>query len=107
MAGVSEDNARPVAKALRALAHPARLRALSHATEGEKLSASKLRAEMPDVALQTLSYHVRCLADAGYLQTVGQVPSRGGVEHLYLITPRGIKLVAALGALADLIALID
>jgi DNA-binding HxlR family transcriptional regulator len=94
MATDDDAAAAELAEALSGLAHPVRIRVLRHAEDGVKLSASKLRESMPDVPLGTLSYHVRQLASAGLLRRAGRVPRRGAVEHLYLMTPKGVTLVA-------------
>jgi DNA-binding transcriptional ArsR family regulator len=98
----SNDTTKELAKALRALGHPVRIRLLSRAEEGVKLSASKAREWVPDVSLGTLAYHVRCLADAGLLRKAGLVPRRGAVEHLYLLTPLGVRLAGVVEELGDL-----
>jgi hypothetical protein len=76
--------------AFKALGNPVRLRA-RHIEEGAKVSASKLQPGMPDVQLGNLSYHLRCLADTGYLQRAERIPRRGAFEQLYLITPKGVR----------------
>jgi DNA-binding transcriptional ArsR family regulator len=92
-----------LAEVLGALSHPVRIRVLRHSEGGVKLSASRLRESMPDVPLGTLAYHVRQLAVAGLLRRAGRVPRRGAVEHLYLVTPKGLALVGVLDELIDLI----
>jgi DNA-binding transcriptional ArsR family regulator len=98
----SDDATIELARALRAVGHPVRIRLLSQAEEGVKLSASKARELVPGVSLGTLAYHVRCLADAGLLRNAGLVPRRGAVEHLYLLTPLGVRLAAVVEQLGDL-----
>jgi DNA-binding transcriptional ArsR family regulator len=98
--GVDDKEARRLAAALKGLAHPVRLRVLAEAEEGVKLSASKLQANMPDVALGTVSYHVRCLAQAGLLDGAGGAPRRGAIERFYVLSPVGLQLRALLGQLS-------
>jgi DNA-binding transcriptional ArsR family regulator len=98
----SDDATAELARALRALGHPVRIRLLSQAEEGIKLSASKAREWVPGVSLGTLAYHVRCLAEAGLLRNAGLVPRRGAVEHLYLLTPLGVRLAGVVEQLSDL-----
>jgi DNA-binding transcriptional ArsR family regulator len=98
----SNDAITELAKALRALGHPVRIRLLSQADEGVKLSASKAQELVPGVSRGTLAYHVRCLADAGLLRKAGLVPRRGAVEHLYLLTPLGVRLAGVVEQLSDL-----
>jgi len=103
-AGDDDQEARRLAAALKALAHPVRLRVITQAEQGVKLSASKLQANMPDVALGTLSYHVRCLARAGLLEGAGGAPRRGAIERFYVLTPAGLQLGALLGQLSAALA---
>lgn len=98
--GVDDKEARRLAAALKGLAHPVRLRVLAEAEEGVKLSASKLQTNMPDVALGTVSYHVRCLAQAGLLDGAGGAPRRGAIERFYVLSPVGLQLRALLGQLS-------
>jgi DNA-binding transcriptional ArsR family regulator len=98
----SNEATAELATALRALGHPVRIRLLREAEEGVKLSASKAQEWVPDVSLGTLAYHVRCLADAGLLRKAGLVPRRGAVEHLYLLTPLGVRLAGVVEQLGDL-----
>jgi DNA-binding transcriptional ArsR family regulator len=99
-AEVDDQNVRRLAAALKGLAHPVRLRVLAQAEQGVKLSASKLQATMPDVALGTVSYHVRCLAQAGLLEGAGGAPRRGAIERFYVLSPAGLKLRALVGQMS-------
>ncbi len=51
----------------------------------------------------TLAYHLRQLADAGLLANARSLPHRGPVEHLYVLTPKGVKLAAVLNELPDMV----
>ena len=71
--------------ALRALAHPIRLRILSLLT-GAAMSAAEIAREL-DISQANASYHVRTLATAGYLEEVGEESIRGGVAKRYAYVP--------------------
>ena len=63
--------------ALRAMAHPLRLRMLSLLT-GAELSAAEVAREL-GVTHANASYHLRVLLDAGELEVAGEEKIRGGV----------------------------
>jgi DNA-binding MarR family transcriptional regulator len=44
-------------------------------------------------SLGSMSYHVRRLANAGQLRLKTTAKRRGAVEHYYVLTPKGRKLV--------------
>lgn len=67
--------------ALRALAHPVRLRILSLLT-GASMSAAELAREL-DITQANASYHLRQLAAAGQVVGAGERKVRGGVAKLY------------------------
>ena len=67
--------------ALRATAHPLRLRILSLLT-GASMSAAELAREL-GTTQANLSYHLRVLAAAGEVVPDGEVKIRGGVAKLY------------------------
>jgi DNA-binding transcriptional ArsR family regulator len=71
--------------ALRALAHPIRLRILSLGT-GAAMSAAEFAREL-GISQANASYHVRTLAAAGYLEEVGEETIRGGVAKRYAYVP--------------------
>lgn len=75
---VDEQN---VIAALRARAHPLRLRMLSLLT-GAALSAAELARELA-VSQALASYHLRQLADAGLVELVEERSRRGGRERRY------------------------
>jgi DNA-binding transcriptional ArsR family regulator len=70
-----------VIAALRARAHPLRLRMLSLLT-GAALSAAELAREL-EVSQALASYHLRQLADAGLVELVEARSRRGGQERRY------------------------
>ena len=67
--------------ALRARAHPLRLRMLSLLT-GAPMSAAELGREL-EISQALASYHLRCLVDAGAVQLAEEVVNRGGRERRY------------------------
>jgi DNA-binding HxlR family transcriptional regulator len=85
-----------LADVMSALGHPVRIRVIRQCREGVKQSPSRLHGELPDVPLGTLSYHVRQLAGAGLLQRAGRVTRRGAIEHMYLLSPRGVRMAELL-----------
>lgn len=71
--------------AVKALAHPLRVRALAILTEREA-SPSELAEELNE-PLGNVSYHVRLLHDLGLIELVGTTPRRGAIEHHYRARP--------------------
>jgi DNA-binding transcriptional ArsR family regulator len=67
--------------ALRAIAHPLRLRMLSLLT-GVELSAAEVAREL-DISHANASYHLRQLLHAGQLVVTGEEKIRGGVARRY------------------------
>jgi DNA-binding transcriptional ArsR family regulator len=72
---------------LRALSHPVRLRILSLLT-GRALSSAELAREL-DMKHAAVSYHVRQLERAGYLEVAQTRSVRGGQERRYRPRPAG------------------
>lgn len=68
-------------QALRATAHPVRLRILSLLT-GAELSAAEVAREL-DLTHANASYHLRLLLDAGQLVVASEERIRGGVAKRY------------------------
>ncbi|MGH3345445.1 MAG: ArsR/SmtB family transcription factor [Nocardioides sp.] len=68
-------------QALRAIAHPLRLRILSLLT-GAELSAAEVAREL-DITHANASYHLRVLRDAGQLEVASEERIRGGVAKRY------------------------
>jgi DNA-binding transcriptional ArsR family regulator len=66
---------------LRALSHPLRLRILSLVT-GAAMSSAELAREL-DMSHAAVSFHVRKLAEAGYLELAETRSVRGGRERRY------------------------
>lgn len=67
--------------ALRAVAHPLRLRMLSLLT-GAELSAAEVAREL-DITHANASYHLRVLLDAGELVVASEEKIRGGIAKRY------------------------
>lgn len=67
--------------ALRAVAHPLRLRMLSLLT-GAELSAAEVAREL-DITHANASYHLRVLLDAGELIVASEEKIRGGIAKRY------------------------
>jgi DNA-binding transcriptional ArsR family regulator len=67
--------------AMRAVAHPVRLRILSLLT-GAEMSAAEIGREL-GIAHASASYHLRVLAEAGEVVEAGEEHIRGGVAKRY------------------------
>src|ERR1700753_959910 len=67
--------------ALRARAHPLRLRMLSLLT-GAAMSAAELGREL-DISQALASYHLRFLVNAGAVELAEELSNRGGRERRY------------------------
>ena len=67
--------------AVKALAHPLRVRALAILTEREA-SPSELAEELGE-PLGNVSYHVRLLHELELIELVKTTPRRGAIEHHY------------------------
>ncbi len=78
---MDEDRTDEQVSALRAVAHPVRLRILSLLT-GTELSASEVAREL-GITQANASYHLRVLAKAGEVAEAGEVKIRGGVAKRY------------------------
>lgn len=75
------DDSTPATQALRAIAHPVRLRLLSLLT-GAELSAAEAAREL-GLTHANASYHLRVLLDAGQLEIASEERIRGGVAKRY------------------------
>ncbi len=78
---MDEDRTDEQVSALRAVAHPVRLRILSLLT-GTELSASEVAREL-GITQANASYHLRVLATAGEVVEAGEEKIRGGVAKRY------------------------
>ena len=78
---MDEDETEAAVSALRATAHPVRLRMLSLLT-GTPMSAAEVAREL-DLTHANASYHLRVLVDAGELVEAGEERIRGGVAKRY------------------------
>lgn len=79
--GLSVAFLREDASRLTALANPLRLRILRLAGDGS-LSA-KEAANLLGEAISKVSYHMKVLADSGFLEVSHRIPRRGAVETFY------------------------
>jgi DNA-binding transcriptional ArsR family regulator len=70
----------------RAIAHPVRVKILSLLEQGD--ATPKHMAQQLDLRLENLSYHVRALAKAGFIELTGTRQVRGAVEHRYRLRLR-------------------
>ena len=68
-------------QAMRALAHPTRVR-MMHLLRAEPLSASELARRL-EIRFGSAQYHLRSLAQAGIALRVGERTRRGGTEVLF------------------------
>ena len=82
--------------ALRASAHPVRLRMLSLLT-GTAMSAAEVAREL-GLTHANASYHLRVLLDAGELEVAGEERIRGGVAKRYRYPLERFREQAAAGA---------
>jgi DNA-binding transcriptional ArsR family regulator len=71
---------------VKALAHPLRIRILGILEQ--RSATPKELAELLDVQLENLSYHVRTLRDFGFIKLERQRMVRGAVEHRYGMVAR-------------------
>jgi DNA-binding transcriptional ArsR family regulator len=67
---------------LRALGNPLRRQILRRMRDEEMISPLQL-AEDFEMALSTISYHVRVLAECGAITLVRVKPVRGAIKHFY------------------------
>jgi DNA-binding transcriptional ArsR family regulator len=78
------------------LGHVLKLRVLRELAAGEA-SPSELSERLGE-KLGNVSYHVRQLHAAGFLEKVGERPVRGALEHFYVVSDGGRELVGLLRA---------
>lgn len=69
---------------MKALNHPLRRKILRHMADkkDEQLSPALLAKALKE-PLGKVSYHVRLLAEPGFLKLVDTAPRRGAIEHYY------------------------
>jgi hypothetical protein len=89
-----------LARALRAVGHPARIEAVAAFRAGE-LSPIELTRVLGESGwtLGGLAYHVRTLATADLIELSATIPRRGAIEHRYALTPSGDVMAEVLAAL--------
>lgn len=66
-----------------AFGHPLRIRILETVAATDQPLSPSTVAELLERPVNSTSYHVRRLVDAGLLTLVDELPRRGAVEHLY------------------------
>jgi len=74
-------------KMVRALAHPLRVEILRQLEEGP--SGPKRLSNRIGEPLANVSYHMRVLLRYECIELIETIPSRGAVEHIYKLKPRG------------------
>ena len=73
----------PMLKLAMAISHPVRFRIISAMNAPERNASPKELAEEFDLDVKRVAYHVRELADLGYLELVDTEPRHGSIEHVY------------------------
>jgi len=86
--GSEEARVEQLARVGKAFGHPIRVRILSVAMAGTRISPLEL-AERLGQPLGNVSYHVRALAQAGFIEMEGTAFRRGAVQHFYVATSSG------------------
>jgi DNA-binding transcriptional ArsR family regulator len=74
--------ASPEAQLARVMTHPLRPRIMALLTVRGELSPNETANELGE-RLGTVSYHMRILRDAGWIELVRTEPRRGALEHFY------------------------
>lgn len=89
---ITTENAESLAKSLKALADPARLRLVSlvAASEGDEACVCDLTDAL-DLAQPTVSHHLKVLTDAGFLTR-----SKRGTWAYYALVPGALDAVSGL-----------
>lgn len=85
----------------RAIAHPVRVKILSLLEHGD--ATPKHMAQQLELRLENLSYHVRALAKAGFIELTGTRQVRGAVEHRYRLKLRPRISKSAWGDMPDIV----
>ena len=89
---IEAGNAQSLARSLKALADPARLRLVSMVAAHEYGEACVCDLTEPlNLSQSTVSHHLKILTDAGYLTS-----SKRGTWHYYRLVPGTLEAVAAL-----------
>jgi predicted ArsR family transcriptional regulator len=73
----------PMLKLAMAISHPVRFRIITAMNSPERDASPKELAEEFDLDVKRVAYHVRELAELGYLELVDTEPRRGSIEHVY------------------------
>ena len=67
----------------RALTHPTRITILMKMNDPRRRMSPKAFCDETDGHLSNVSYHFRCLKEAGLIKLVAMSPARGSVQHFY------------------------
>jgi len=92
---VRQQRYKTLTNALQVLGHPTRLAILDALADGPASpNQLSIRGEM---ALGSVAYHVRTMADSGLIELQKETRKRGAIEHTYKLSRRGRKLWKDLG----------
>lgn len=91
----SQDRLERLVAVMEVFVNPTRLRVMLFLLEGAR-SPKQLNLALGRTPKQLgkTAYHVRCLADEGFIREVRAVPVRGAVQHFYVLTPHGERALA-------------
>ena len=92
-----QPSADALARAVKALGHPLRVRALK--AFGEATYSPNQLSELLNEPLSNVSYHVRTLVDYGTIELVDTAQRRGATEHFYRANELGRRLIDLLRVL--------
>lgn len=67
--------------------HPLKLAIIEKFATGEEFSPVMLQRDLDVPTIGTVSYHVRALVDAGFLDLSNTIQRRGALEHFYRASP--------------------
>lgn len=88
------DEVERIAASFRGVAHPTRLRILYALRDSGPLSPTQIRRSAePNVALGTVSHHMRELGALGLVAPAGTRAVRGALEHFYELSRDGRRLL--------------
>lgn len=82
------------------ITHPVRTAILEHVAKNIRLSPSDLHGLMKRPNLKVIAYHVKVLADDGFLELVDMSERQGGTVHIYSLTPAAVEAIAEWAAAA-------
>lgn len=76
------------------LLHPVRIRIVQTVSDGGQYTVQQIGEVLQDVPQATLYRHLRTLAEAGFLQVVGERRAGGAMERVYSIVRDAVVLTA-------------